>query len=59
MERRKFDAGGNALPTHGAYPAAMRALAAEADVPLLDIQERSLALWQKLGPEETKTYFNA
>ncbi|WP_030263762.1 rhamnogalacturonan acetylesterase [Streptomyces violens] len=58
VERRKFDAGGNALPTHGAYPAAMRALAAEADVPLLDIQERSLALWQKLGPEETKTYFN-
>ncbi|MFC6062982.1 rhamnogalacturonan acetylesterase [Streptomyces ochraceiscleroticus] len=58
VERRKFDAGGNALPTHGAYPAAMRALAAEADVPLLDIQEHSLALWQKLGPEETKTYFN-
>lgn len=41
-----------------AAPAAMRALAAETDVPLLDIQERSLALWQKLGPKETKTYFN-
>ncbi|WP_030611243.1 rhamnogalacturonan acetylesterase [Streptomyces sclerotialus] len=58
VERRRFDAGGNALPTHGEYPAAMRALAAETDVPLLDIQERSLALWQKLGPEETRTYFN-
>ncbi|GAA0497466.1 rhamnogalacturonan acetylesterase [Streptomyces olivaceiscleroticus] len=58
VERRRFDAGGNALPTHGEYPAAMRALAAEAAVPLLDLQARSLALWQQLGPEETKAYFN-
>ncbi|POX37010.1 rhamnogalacturonan acetylesterase [Streptomyces sp. Ru73] len=58
VERRRFDPGGNALPTHGEYPAAMRALAAEADVPLLDIQRQSLALWQRLGPEETKAYFN-
>lgn len=58
VERRRFDAGGTALPTLGEYPAAMRALAAEQDVPLLDLNEQSLALWQKLGPEETKSYFN-
>ncbi|MGQ4385662.1 rhamnogalacturonan acetylesterase [Streptomyces sp. SAS_270] len=58
VERRKFDADGNAVPTHGDYPAAMRALAAEEGVALLDIQALSLALWQKLGVEETKTYFN-
>jgi lysophospholipase L1-like esterase len=58
VERRKFDAAGNALPTHGDYPAAMRALAEAEDVPLLDVQALSLALWQKLGVEETKTYFN-
>ncbi|MGW1022683.1 rhamnogalacturonan acetylesterase [Streptomyces sp. NPDC002577] len=58
VERRKFDAGGNALPTHGDYPAAMRALAEEEGVALLDIQALSLALWQKLGIEETKRYFN-
>ncbi|WP_086560815.1 rhamnogalacturonan acetylesterase [Streptomyces africanus] len=58
VERRKFDAGGKALPTHGEYPAAMRALAAEERVALLDVQALSLALWQELGVEGTKKYFN-
>ncbi|MFD3837414.1 rhamnogalacturonan acetylesterase [Streptomyces sp. NPDC058642] len=58
VERRKFDTAGNAVPTHGDYPASMRALAEEERVALLDIQALSLALWQKLGVEETKTYFN-
>ncbi len=58
VERRRFDGDGNALPTHGDYPAAMRALAVAEGVPLLDIEALSLALWQRLGVEETKTYFN-
>lgn len=58
VERRRFDADGNAAPTHGDYPAAMRALAEKERVALLDLQALSLALWQKLGVEETKTYFN-
>ncbi|MGW2783447.1 rhamnogalacturonan acetylesterase [Streptomyces populi] len=58
VERRKFDADGNAVPTHGDYPASMRALATDERVPLLDIQARSIALWQRLGVEETKKYFN-
>jgi lysophospholipase L1-like esterase len=58
VERRKFDAGGNAVPTHGDYPAAMTALAEEEGVALLDIQALSIALWQRLGVEETKKYFN-
>lgn len=58
VERRRFDAQGRALPSHGEYPAAMRALAAEEGVALLDLQERSLELWQRLGVEGTKTYFN-
>ncbi|MEU5216995.1 rhamnogalacturonan acetylesterase [Streptomyces sp. NPDC020807] len=58
VERRKFAADGTALRTHGEYPAAMRATAAESDVPLLDVEALSLALWQRLGPEATKTYFN-
>lgn len=58
VERRKFDAGGAALPTHGEYPAAMRALAEAEGVPLLDVQALSIALWQKLGVEATKAYFN-
>ncbi|MGY0023101.1 rhamnogalacturonan acetylesterase [Streptomyces sp. cg35] len=58
VERRRFDADGNAQPTHGDYPAAMRALARQEGVALLDIQALSLALWQRLGVEETKAYFN-
>jgi lysophospholipase L1-like esterase len=58
VERRRFDAQGNARPSHGDYPAAMRSLAEEERVPLLDIQARSLELWQSLGAEETKKYFN-
>ncbi|MFD4597668.1 rhamnogalacturonan acetylesterase [Streptomyces sp. NPDC058464] len=58
VERRRFDADGNAVPTHGEYPAAMRALAAREGVALLDIEALSLALWQSLGVEATKTYFN-
>ncbi|KUL26783.1 rhamnogalacturonan acetylesterase [Streptomyces regalis] len=58
VERRKFDADGNARTTHGEYPAAMRALAEREGVPLLDIQALSLALWQRLGVEGTKKYFN-
>lgn len=57
-ERRRFDADGNAVPTHGDYPAAMRALAQQERVTLLDIEALSLALWQRLGVEETKVYFN-
>ncbi|MEU0948930.1 rhamnogalacturonan acetylesterase [Streptomyces canus] len=58
VERRRFDAQGNAVPSHGEYPAAMRALAQDERVALLDIQALSLALWQRLGVEETKKYFN-
>ncbi|MEU6225748.1 rhamnogalacturonan acetylesterase [Streptomyces sp. NPDC047042] len=58
VERRKFDASGNAQPTHGDYPASMRAFAQEEGVALLDIQALSIALWQQLGVEETKKYFN-
>jgi lysophospholipase L1-like esterase len=58
VERRRFDAEGDAVPTHGEYPAAMRALAEEEGVALLDLQALSLALWQRLGVEESKKYFN-
>ncbi|AIV37169.1 rhamnogalacturonan acetylesterase [Streptomyces sp. MPA0124] len=58
VERRRFDAEGNAVPSHGEYPAAMRALARQEGVALLDVQALSLALWQRLGAEGTKAYFN-
>lgn len=56
-ERRRFDAAGNAVATHGFYPDAMRALAAAEGVPLVDIAAQTLALWQELGPDGTQVYF--
>ncbi|MEV7404288.1 rhamnogalacturonan acetylesterase [Streptomyces sp. NPDC091267] len=58
VERRRFAADGTATPSHGEYPAAMRALAAEERVPLLDLQALTLARWQELGPDGTRDYFN-
>ncbi|GAA2408714.1 rhamnogalacturonan acetylesterase [Streptomyces glaucosporus] len=57
VERRRFDTGGHAKPTHGEYPAAMRALAAAERVPLIDIQAASLAAWDRLGPDGTLELF--
>ncbi|MFI2101887.1 rhamnogalacturonan acetylesterase [Isoptericola sp. NPDC019693] len=57
VERRRFDDTGRAVPAHGEYPDAMRALAAREDVPLVDVQRDSLALWHDLGPERTLHYF--
>lgn len=58
VERRRFDAAGTAQRSLGDYPAAARAVAAASGTPLLDIEALSLELWQRLGPEATKTYFN-
>ncbi|MEW2066194.1 rhamnogalacturonan acetylesterase [Streptomyces sp. NPDC007346] len=57
VERRRFADDGTARPTLGEYPAAMRALAAEEGVPLVDVQALSLARWQELGPDGTEPYF--
>jgi lysophospholipase L1-like esterase len=58
VERRRFDAAGNAVATHGEYPAAVRALADRARVPLIDVQAASLTRWQETGAEPLKAYFN-
>lgn len=57
VERRRFGPDGRARPTHGEYPAAMRALAAAEGVPLIDLQAASLAAWDRLGPEGTLEIF--
>jgi lysophospholipase L1-like esterase len=57
VERRRFDSTGKAVTSHGAYPGAMRELAAAKGTPLVDLSASSLALWNALGPEGTKTCF--
>ncbi len=56
-ERRRFTREGVAYTTHGDYPAAMQALGEARGVPVIDVHAQTLALWQELGPEETKRYF--
>ncbi|MFF1251756.1 pectinesterase family protein [Pseudarthrobacter sp. NPDC058329] len=57
VERRRFDSFGNAQGSHGAYPQAVRELAASTGTPLVDLTASSKELWQRLGPEGTKSQF--
>ncbi|MEV6874283.1 rhamnogalacturonan acetylesterase [Amycolatopsis sp. NPDC051128] len=57
VERRHFTSAGVMSPSHGAYPAAMRELAAAKRVPLVDLTAASTALWNRVGVEGTKKHF--
>jgi pectinesterase len=57
VERRRFTSAGVPYLSHGEYPDAVRALAAETGTPLVDLTALSFALWSELGPEATKDYF--
>ncbi len=57
MVRRKFDPGGQLIDTHGLYPDAVRAVAREEKVPLLDLTQ-SIAAWlQAAGDEPSRRFF--
>ena len=55
--RRHFDAAGVLQPTHGDYPDAVRKLAAELAVPLLDLTEKSRGLLSRLGQQRSESLF--
>ena len=57
VERRRFTADDVAYLSHGEYPDAMRALAADTGTPLIDLSALSFELWKSLGAEATKEYF--
>lgn len=57
IERRHFNAAGTIEPTHGAYPQAMIELGEAMHTPVIDITEKSRALFERLGPEPTKELF--
>ncbi|MBI5257830.1 MAG: hypothetical protein HY855_15100 [Burkholderiales bacterium] len=57
LTRRNFDAAGRLVDTHADYPGAMRAVATELNVPLLDLHRSSMALVQSLGPEGSKPLY--
>jgi len=54
--RRKFEAG-KRVPTHGRYPGAMRELAAEKSVNLIDMTRLSGEFIDRLGEEKSKAIY--
>ena len=54
--RRRFRHG-KMYDTHGNYPPAVRALADELEVPLIDLHQRSFTHFDQLGEEATKDIF--
>ncbi len=56
-ERRFFTGDGGLLYTHGEYPRAVRELAKEKGVPLVDLHRASRALYLAQGPEKTAEMF--
>jgi len=57
-ERRNFDEADRIVPSHGAYPDGVRALAARENVPLIDLHAQSIAFYEALGPERAALAFN-
>ena len=55
--RRKFDDQQELRDTHGDYPVAIRQVARERQVPLLEIEKRSAAMTAKLGPQRSKQLY--
>ncbi len=57
VQRRTFDAQGKIINSHGDYPEAMRQLARETGVPLIDLNAMSRQLFEAMGPEAAKKAF--
>jgi DNA sulfur modification protein DndE len=55
--RRRFDAAHALVDTHGAYPGAVREVARELAVPLVDLQRTTAALVSRLGDQESKRLY--
>lgn len=50
-QRRTFGADGKITDTHGDYPAAVRAVAAEEKIAVIDLERASRAFYEALGPQ--------
>ena len=48
-ERRNFDGAGHIVPSHGDYPRAVREVAAEEDVALIDLEDMTRRFYEALG----------
>lgn len=57
VSRRKFDKDGKVMETHAEYAPLVREVAKANNVPLIDLDELSKALYQQFGPENSKLLF--
>ena len=57
VARRKFDSTGHIAGTHDVYSQIVRDVAAREKVTLIDLDKKSQALYQQLGPEYSKLLF--
>lgn len=58
IARRKFDASGKLVDTHGEYPPIVREVAQMKNVPMIDMQKQTTAWLEKEGVEPSKQYFH-
>ncbi|NDW19133.1 rhamnogalacturonan acetylesterase [Dysgonomonas sp. 216] len=57
MHRRRFDENGKVVNTHGEYPNAVKQLAKEEGVAIIDLNEMSAVLYEAWGVEGSKKAF--
>lgn len=57
VQRRNFDADGTIANSHGDYPAAVREVAREETVALIDLEAMSRVFYEALGPERAPLAF--
>lgn len=57
VSRRRFDAAGNVTETHLEYSALTREVAAQQNVTLIDLDKKSMDLYQQFGKENSKLLF--
>ena len=57
VARRQFDEKGNIVDTHKEYAQLVRNVAHELKVPLVDLNEKSMALLQQFGEDKSKLLF--
>lgn len=57
MHRRQFDENGKVVDTMQGFPAAMKAVAAAENVPLIDLHAMSRTFYEALGPDKSAAAF--
>ena len=58
VQRRNFDEHGKIRNSHGDYPQAVREVAAEEKVALIDLERMSVAFYEALGPAQSPLAFS-